>query len=155
MYRLHHIGFAAICLFATADADQSRSPMAEFGHVEKRFAAFVPQAANDACVVIDVNADETPVGRLIFGEAAYRMGVVVEKQDATRTLREYAGQLKDRPLFVTNGGNAEAVLVPLQVLDSETLAKLMKLYEQVHTAKEERAGEGPGHAERSNAADSR
>ena len=70
MYRLHHIGFAAICLFATADADQSRSPMAEFGHVEKRFAAFVPQAANDACVVIDVNADETPVGRLIFGEAA-------------------------------------------------------------------------------------
>ena len=131
--------------------------------VEKRLSALESRPAMPAmqaqprAIVVPPpqGAAETPVGRLIFGAAANHMGMVVEKQDAARTLGEYAGQLKDKPLFVTNGGSAEAVLVPLHVLDSDTLAKIMKLYEQGHAAKGERAGNGVGHAERSDAADSR
>jgi len=47
---------------------------------------------------------------------------VVEKQDATRTLAEYAAEIRDGPVVVTDHGLPVAALVPIENADLETVA---------------------------------
>ena len=47
---------------------------------------------------------------------------VVEKQDATRTLAEYAAEIRGGPVVVTDHGQPVAALVPIENADLETVA---------------------------------
>lgn len=47
---------------------------------------------------------------------------VVEKRDATRPLGEYAAEIGDGTVIVTDHGHPVAALVPLHDMDLETLA---------------------------------
>jgi antitoxin (DNA-binding transcriptional repressor) of toxin-antitoxin stability system len=47
---------------------------------------------------------------------------VVEKQDATRTLAEYAAEIRGGAVVVTDHGQPVAALVPLENADLETVA---------------------------------
>jgi antitoxin (DNA-binding transcriptional repressor) of toxin-antitoxin stability system len=49
----------------------------------------------------------------------------VEKQAATRTLAEYASEIKGGPLVVTDHGQPVAVLVSIENADLETLSLSM------------------------------
>jgi antitoxin (DNA-binding transcriptional repressor) of toxin-antitoxin stability system len=46
----------------------------------------------------------------------------VEKQDATRTLAEYASEIQDGPVVVTDDGEPVAALVPIENADLETVS---------------------------------
>ena len=46
----------------------------------------------------------------------------VEKQDATRTLAEYASEIRDGPVVVTDDGQPVAALVPIENADLETVS---------------------------------
>lgn len=47
---------------------------------------------------------------------------VIEKQDAKKTLAEYASQIENGPLVVTSKGKPVAVLMPIENTDLETVA---------------------------------
>lgn len=46
----------------------------------------------------------------------------VEKQDATRTLADYAADMQGGPVVVTDHGRPVAVLVPIENADLETVS---------------------------------
>ena len=46
----------------------------------------------------------------------------VDKQDATRTLADYAADIQDGPVVVTDQGRPVAALVPIENADLETVA---------------------------------
>ena len=46
----------------------------------------------------------------------------VEKQDATRTLADYAADIQSGPVVVTDHGRPVAALVPIENADLETVA---------------------------------
>ena len=46
----------------------------------------------------------------------------VEKQDATRTLADYAADIQGGPVVVTDHGSPVAALVPIENADLETVA---------------------------------
>ena len=47
---------------------------------------------------------------------------VVEKQEATRTLADYASEIQSGPVVVTDHGRPVAALVPIENADLETVA---------------------------------
>jgi antitoxin (DNA-binding transcriptional repressor) of toxin-antitoxin stability system len=47
---------------------------------------------------------------------------IVEKQDATRTLADYASEIRDGPVVVTDDGQPVAALVPIENADLETVS---------------------------------
>ena len=47
---------------------------------------------------------------------------IVEKQDATRTLADYAADIQRGPVVVTDHGRPVAALVPIENADLETVA---------------------------------
>ena len=47
---------------------------------------------------------------------------VVEKQKATRTLADYASEIQDGPVVVTDHGQPVAALVPIENADLETVS---------------------------------
>ena len=64
---------------------------------------------------------------------------VVEKQDATRPLAEYAAEIKGGTVVVTDHGHPVAAIVPLENADLETIElstspQFMKLIERARAA---------------------
>lgn len=47
---------------------------------------------------------------------------IVEKQDATRTLADYASEIQDGPVVVTDAGQPVAALIPIENADLETVS---------------------------------
>lgn len=47
---------------------------------------------------------------------------VVEKEEATRTLADYASHIQDGPVVVTDHGRPVAALVPIENADLETVS---------------------------------
>ena len=47
---------------------------------------------------------------------------VVEKQEATRTLADYASEIQSGPVVVTDHGQPVAALVPIENADLETVS---------------------------------
>jgi antitoxin (DNA-binding transcriptional repressor) of toxin-antitoxin stability system len=47
---------------------------------------------------------------------------VVEKKEATRPLADYASEIQDGPVVVTDGGQPVAALVPIENADLETVS---------------------------------
>ena len=47
---------------------------------------------------------------------------IVEKSEATASLGDYAGEVADGPVVVTNEGQPLAVLLPIENADLETIA---------------------------------
>ena len=47
---------------------------------------------------------------------------IVDKQDATRTLADYASEIQNDPVVVTDHGQPVAALVPIENADLETVS---------------------------------